>query len=713
MFKSEMPDRGPFKMKKAATTFALMMILAVMVTGLTPQSAADLFQKALTMEKAEGNLEEAIALYQKVVDKGDDEALAAQAQLHIGLCYEKLGLGKAREAYQRVIDRFPRQADAVKTARDKLAQLVAARTEKPAASGEINVRRVFDDYGPEWGNALSSDGRYLVYTDWSTGDMAVVDLITKERRRITKDGGLDKTEKACGETSAFSPDDKRVAYGWQGADKVSELRVINFDGTDHRVLYRDENAIWIRPHGWSPDGRKILINLMRRDGGCEIALISVADGKVSIVRKVAFKDPEMALSPDGALIVYSAPTQAGSSKREIFIMKADGTGHEALVSNPADDYLLGWSPDGRRVVFASDRTGAFGVWAIALANGRADGAPQWIKSDLKPTPVRLTPDGTLYYMIFESMFEVYTAPIEPESGRSLGAPTAVKSQRTGVRSGPDWSPDGKRLVYKSHRGTETRYEANTLISVYDFASGEETQIGAGVASPLAVIEPRWRPDGRSVLLVGARSREENGIFQIDLPGGAAKLLVKAPAGQYIFQTAWSPDGKSIYYTQGNPVKVLRRDLASGEDIELASMNGPIGLPRLSLSPDGKWLAFTSLDKMMEPVKLMLVPAAGGAAREIYRTEAKVAIQWISWTVDGRSIWVKKYQASSEPKGKPTIEFLGMTPDGQNIRKLEMSLLGAMDLRFHPDGRQVAFTAGQAKLELWALENFLGSPSKAK
>jgi len=700
-------------MSKVATTIGLVLVLAVIGTGLAPQSAADLYQRALTMEKAEGNLEEAIALYQKVVDKGDDEALAAQAQLHIGFCYEKLGLGKAREAYQRVIDRFPRQVDVVKTARDKLAQLVAARADKRVGSGEINVRRVFDDYGPEWGNALSSDGRYLVYTDWTTGDMAVVDLITKERRRITNDGGLDKTEKACGETSAFSPDDKRVAYGWQGADKVSELRVIDFDGTDRRVLYRDENAIWIRPHAWSPDGRTILINLMRRDGGCEIALLSVADGKVRIVRKVGFKDPEMALSPDGTLIAYSTRSQAGSTKREIFIMKTDGTGHEALVSNPADDYLLGWSPDGRRVVFASDRTGSFGVWAIGVANGRADGAPQWIKSDLTPTPVRLTPNGTLHYMTYESMFEVYTAPIEPETGKSLGAPTAVKSQRTGVRSNPDWSPDGKRLVYKSFSGTETKYEADALISVYDLGSGEETQIEAGVASPLAVIEPRWRPDGRSVLLVGARSREENGIFQIDLPGGAAKLLVKVPAGQYIFQTAWSPDGKSIYYTQGNPVKVLRRDLTSGEDIELASMNGPIGLPRISLSPDGKWLAFTSLDKMLEPVKLMLVPADGGAAREIYRTEAGVMIQWISWTVDGRSIWVKTYRASSEPKGKHAIEFLGMTPDGQSIRKLEMSLLGAMDLRFHPDGRQVAFTAGQSKLELWALENFLRPLIKAK
>ncbi|MDH4198576.1 MAG: tetratricopeptide repeat protein, partial [Candidatus Aminicenantes bacterium] len=455
-------------MRKAATTIGLVLALAVIGTGRTPQSAADLYQKALTMEKAEGNLEEAIALYQKVVDKGDDEALAAQAQLHIGLCYEKLGLSKAREAYQRVIDRFPRQVEVVKTARDKLALLTAARTDKPGASGEINIRRVYDDYGPEWGNALSSDGRYLVYTDWSTGDMAVVDLVTKQHRRITDTGGQNSTTGEFGETSAFSPDDRRVAYGWRGGDRVNELRVINFDGTEPRVLLRDENTVWIRPHAWSADGKSILLALMRKDETCDIAMLSLPGNKISIVRKMAAKGPEMALSPDGTVIAYSIAPEAGSSKRDVFIMKTDGTGHETLIAHPADDYLLGWSPDGRRVVFASDRSGTFGIWAIEVANGRAQGTALWLKSDLTPDPVRLTPDGTLYYIHMESLFDVFSVPIEPGTGKSLGAPTAVKSQRTGIRTGPDWSPDGKRLAYKYFAGNEARTLGRAQICVFDF-----------------------------------------------------------------------------------------------------------------------------------------------------------------------------------------------------------------------------------------------------
>jgi Tol biopolymer transport system component/uncharacterized membrane protein len=683
------------------------------------QSAEELYQTALLKKEAEGDLGGAIKLFQGILVKfPDTRDVAAKAQLQIGACLEKLGLKQAQEAYQKVIEKYPEQSNAVREAREKLALLASAQADKPAASREINVRRVFDDYGPEWGNALSSDGRQLIYTDWNTGDMAVVDLVTKERRRITTDGGLDKPTGEFGETSAFSPDDKQVAYGWQGGGRVNELRVINFDGTDARVLYRDESAVWIRPHAWTPDGKSILILLARKDETSEIAIFSLADNRIKIVREVAAKDPEMALSPDGKLIAYSFAPERDSAKRDIFIMNTDGSEHEALVSNPADDYVLGWSPDGRRVVFASDRSGACGVWAIEVRNGRADGSPLWLKSDLTPTPVRLTPDGTLHYMIFEAAFEVYTVPIDPETGRPLGAPVAVKSQRTGIRMAPDWSPDGKRLAYKYYADSNERANGRASISVFDLGTGEELQVPTGLSSAIAFLGPRWAPDGRSVLLVGSRAPEATGIYQIDIPGGATKLLVKFPPQMYAAQIVWSPDGKSIFYALGNPSKILRRDLASGADVELASMKGPVGLPRITLSPDGKWLAFTSIDMMSDPRKLMLIPATGGSARELYRTNAGDFVQCLWWTVDGQSIWLKKmYWPASDPQGKPAVEFLNVSLDGQSVRKLEMSttqdkgaaswqIPSAMDLRLHPDGRQLAFWTGQSKLELWTLENFL-------
>jgi Tol biopolymer transport system component len=714
-----MPDRGStVKMKATATTIGLVLVLAMLGAAQAAQSAADLFQKALTLEKAEGDLEGAIALYEKIVTKGDDEALAAQAQLHIGICYEKLGLGKAREAYQRVIDRFPKQVEAVQTARDKLALLAALRTDKPAESREMKVRRVFDEYGPEWGNALSSDGRTLIYTDWATGNMAAVDLVTKQRRPITSDGGMNTSKGGFGETSAFSADDKRIAYGYQGRDSVSELRVIDIDGTDPIVLYRDESAIWIRPRAWSPDGRSVLALFMRKDGTSEIASISLADKKLTVLRKVNAKDPEMALSPDGTLIAFSVAPDRESGKRDVFLINWDGTGHEAIVSHPGDDYVLGWSPDGSRLVFASDRTGSCGVWSIGIKDGRADGSPQWHKNDLTPDPLRLTPDGTLHYMIFESAFDVHTAPIDPGTGRPVGPPAAVRSQRAGIRTGPDWSPDGKRLAYKSFASPEDRNRKRAQVSVLDLATGEEFHVDTGVSSPNPYMGVRWSPDGKSVLLIGARSVSESGIYQVGIPGGETRLLVSFPPQKVCLQAAWSGDGKGVFYVLGNnPSRLLRRDLASGADAELASMDAPVGLPRLAVSPDGRWVAFTSIENVAGPRTLMIVPASGGPARELFKLGDKGFAQWLVWTPDGKEIWLKLYKAAPDDKGQPSIEFLGVSPEGGTVRTLEMGakqgdkatswqIPSAMDLRLHPDGRQVAFWTGQSKLEVWALENFL-------
>jgi Tol biopolymer transport system component len=679
----------------------LIAVIAALGIGLTfPQNASDFFQKALTKEKAEGNLEEAIALFQQVVDRGGDESLAAQAQLHIGMCYEKLGLGKARESFQKVIDRYPRQTDTVKAARERLS-ILAARPEKIGGSRELNIRRVYDGAGPEWGNALSSDGRYLVYTDWDTGDMAVVDLKTKRHRRLTNTGGLRQPMGDMGETSVFSPDDRRIAYGWIVGQKTCELRAVNFDGSDPRLLFRDEEAAWIRPHSWSRDGKQILILIMRKDGSSDIALFYLSDSKVSLVRHLSAKDPKLDLSPDGKMIAYSMSPESSSSKCDIFIMKADGSGHEAIISQPSDDYLLGWAPDGRRVIFASDRLGSYGIWSINVVDGRAEGSPQWIKGELKPDAIRLTPDGTLYYVLFQSLSDVFTAPIDPDTGKALGNPNPIKSRYPGIRISPDWSPDGAQIVFKTRSSSGQSSSGPAGLTILNLKSGEERQFSPGLNSLDFMEGPRWAPDGRSVLFIGSRG-QKLGIYQIEIPGGEMKLLVDIPAYQFVFRASWSRNGKSLFYAQGMPVRILRRDLESGRDVELATMKGPIGMPRIAPSPDGKWLAFTALDVMKEPVKLLLISVAGGPSKEIYRTSEGEYIQWLEWTPDGRSIWLMKYRQAVDPKMKPFYEFMSLSPDGKDVRKLELSNMG----RIHPEGRQIVYHSGQVKAELWALENFL-------
>jgi RNA polymerase sigma-70 factor (ECF subfamily) len=202
-------------------------------------------------------------------------------------------------------------------------------------SPEIAVRRVpvVNAWGASWG-APSPDGRYLSRRNYGNGNVAVRDLTTGEYRNLTtgeyrnltsegRRGGLDQ----WAEHSIWSPDSKQVAYTWY--HKGFQLRIVGLDGSEPRVLYRNENRGlgWIWPHEWSRN---------------KIVLVSVAAGSLKKLKSIRFW-VNMSLSPDGRYVVYDNEGEP----RDIFLLATDGSGEIPLVEHPADDYGPVWSPDGK------------------------------------------------------------------------------------------------------------------------------------------------------------------------------------------------------------------------------------------------------------------------------------------------------------------------------------------------------------------------------
>jgi tetratricopeptide (TPR) repeat protein len=84
----------------------LALVLALSGAAGPPQDPSEVFHRAVHLQEVKGDLEAAIPLFEKVVSESKDPSLAAKAQLRIGMCYEKLGLTRAQQAYQKVIDRY-------------------------------------------------------------------------------------------------------------------------------------------------------------------------------------------------------------------------------------------------------------------------------------------------------------------------------------------------------------------------------------------------------------------------------------------------------------------------------------------------------------------------------------------------------------------------------------------------------------------------------
>ena len=117
--------------------------------SLQASSVEETYQAALMQEKGEGNLEEALRLYQQVVEaheKGEgDEKMAAQAHLRIGVCQEKLGLAQARQTYEAVRDKYPNQPQVRAEATRRLGSthqreaVIEQPSHRPASESHIYV----------------------------------------------------------------------------------------------------------------------------------------------------------------------------------------------------------------------------------------------------------------------------------------------------------------------------------------------------------------------------------------------------------------------------------------------------------------------------------------------------------------------------------------------------------------------------------------------
>src|SRR3954453_2537998 len=93
----------------------------LMAAAAVAQNPHELLEKALVKERSEGNLREAIQLYQRAAESaGKDRALAAKALVLAGECYQKLGDTESRKIFERVVRDYADQKESVTLARARL-----------------------------------------------------------------------------------------------------------------------------------------------------------------------------------------------------------------------------------------------------------------------------------------------------------------------------------------------------------------------------------------------------------------------------------------------------------------------------------------------------------------------------------------------------------------------------------------------------------------
>jgi serine/threonine protein kinase/Tol biopolymer transport system component len=283
------------------------------------------------------------------------------------------------------------------------------------------------------------------------------------------------------------------------------------------IRYDQSSNIWVAPvRAGGPQAR----------GGGARESLAVDTSQAAQVTSGAAKYYGGAWTPDGK-VVYSSDA---SGRRDLWIMDRDGSNQRQLTADAGGNFSPAVSPDGRYIVFVSDRaSGKHNLWRID-----ADGAnpKQLTSGDFDRSPT-FSPDGK--WIVYSSF-----ATRSPTLWRLPAEGGDVQQVTDKFSTSPVVSPDGKLIACYYW---DELLDSQLGIAIVPFEGGRPVKT---FILPAGFV--RWTPDGRALTYVDSRSGVSN-IWSQPIEGGPPKQLTDFKA-DLIFGFDWSRDGRQLGCTRG-------------------------------------------------------------------------------------------------------------------------------------------------------------------
>ena len=366
------------------------------------------------------------------------------------------------------------------------------------------------------------------------------------------------------------------------------------------------------------------------------------------------------LSPDGKTIVFEL-------LGDLYTLPIDGGRATRITSGQAFDAQPHYSPDGKRIVFVSDRSGSDNVW-ITDADGTHPRALTRDNENLHFQSPTFTPDGKYVVVSRGNDLYMYYANGGATAGMRLtgdstagGRGAAPGGGRGGAAPnmflGPAVTKDGRYIYMAMRNSTGGGYNQTSLgwqIGVFDRETGriytKTNAVGSGM-------RPELSPDGKW-LAYGTRNDADESLMLRDLTTGDERMLLpkiqrddqeSRPNRDLLPTYAFTPDSKSIVIAHHG--HFWRADVATGKETIIpftADVDQMIAGPMhfeyayndstmtvrqirdIAPSPDGKRLAFVALDR------LWIMDLPSGTPHRLTPSEHTGEFQ-PTWSPDGQYI----------------------------------------------------------------------------
>ncbi len=357
------------------------------------------------------------------------------------------------------------------------------------------------------------------------------------------------------------------------------------------------------------------------------------------------------------------------------------------------DLFPALSPDGQRVAFSSDRSGAFELYVRELKAGSRD--VQVTRDGGQNVQPSWSPDGQTLAFHSKGRGGLWLVPAAGGEARQL----------TPFGSRPSWSPKGGWIAFQEGGLVDLAANAvaamppSTLWRVHP-EGGEPERLTAAGNPPGGHGEPEWSADER-LLVFSSSDRRSSAIWVLDVARREVQRL--SPEGLHQYDPVFAPDGRRVYYagvTASNSYGLWAQLLDAegrpdGAAVQLAELG--LGISRqLSLARDGRTLAFSAL-RINSNVWSLPLRAGQRAGDPVALTTEIGRHSRPAFSADGMRVAFEKWQPGTNP------DIWVMSADGSSLQQATTDPAVDTIPSWYPDGKLLLFRSDRGQRPaMWEL-----------
>lgn len=448
-------------------------------------------------------------------------------------------------------------------------------------------RKLASDVGIQPHLSWSPDGKSLVFLKRANGDAParayVLSLDTLEQKPLDPhDCGANCPDE---DSAAFSPDGRWIALVSNWADLRFTIDLYPVNGGAKRTIANVPG--YAGGLDWTPDSHTLVFGASSTYPTDLVFQLKQVDVDSGAITDLGIEGSEPTLSRRGDRLAFA------HRRRSVNIWRTELTGRNAgqsspLIQSTRTQEAAQYSPDGKKIVFESSRSGSMEIW---VANADGTDPVQMTRTALLSGSPQWSPNGKLIaYDSLDEKRRQHIFVMDAQTGVSrrieTGTPTACQ---------PSWSPDGKYLYF----GTSELAVPSVRTHIYKVATegGQAVQLteGSGGSWPRQLEDSDW-----------VYYQRDYEVWRVRTDGSGEEQVEGIPRLASLADFLVIPKG--IYFIAGDesPPVIRFFDFTTKATRQIATLQQPRSTwqPALSVSPDGRYLLYSQPDTMISDLLLV-------------------------------------------------------------------------------------------------------------